>query len=252
MAKKSFFVQGVGSGVMAGADGTAMPLFEMQDMGIEISTSMENVFGGDGMFPLYNFVKEKSAQFTFTNATFDMDMLKYAQGATMGSAGDIVGFDSITITAGAGTLSITTGVDVNSVIVVGDDGTKYSKVGATPATGQFTVTNLGVMTFATADNGKVVKVSYIASATGSGIESADILTTSVPGFVEIRHRSLPIEQPDGSKVEIHTRIFKARCDGKINIDFKRGTAFAPKLTFQSLDPQRSDKKFVSMVRRNVS
>lgn len=251
MAKKNFFVNGVGTGYLIAKDGTLLPLMDMQDMTIEINSTMEQVYGGDALFAIYTYIKEKSAQFTFTNASFSLDMLKISQGATINTGGEVFGDDNILVTAGAGTLTAASGVDVSSVVVVEDvTGKVYSKVASSPSTGQFTVTTGGVMGFATADNGKELKVSYIF--TDATAETADILTTSVPGFVELRHKSQPIEQPDGSKVEIHTRVFKARSDGKINIDFKRGNAYAPKMSFVSVDPQRNDKRFVSVVQRNVA
>jgi len=245
MAKKTYFINGVGSGYLLGSDGSLLPLMEMQDMTIDISSTMEQIYGGDGLFALSTFVKEKSASFTFTNAAFSLDMLKVGQGATVSEGGEVFGRDEITIAGGSGSLTVTSKVDVSSVIVVDEYGKPFSKVESNPAAGQFAVTTGGVLTFASQDNGKIVNVRYIY--TDKDAETASILTTSVPGFVELQHISAPLEQPDGEVIEVHTRVFKARSDGKIQIDFKRGAAFAPKMTFQSLDPQRKDKGFVSIV-----
>jgi hypothetical protein len=57
---------------------------------------------------------------------------------------------------------------------------------------------------------------------------------------------------DGSKYVVHTRIYKARCDGSLEVSYARGTASAPKLKFSSLDPQRADKKFCSFTLEKVA
>lgn len=248
MSKKSFFLNGVGNGYLLGNDGSLLPLMEMQDMTIEISSTMEQIYGGDGLFALSSFVKEKSTSFTFTNATFSLDMLKVGQGATISQGGEVFGNDTIVVTKGTGSLSVTANIDVASVVAV-CDGVPLSRVVSNPSQGEFSVTTGGVLTFADKEEGKVVDVRYIYF--DNNAETADILTTSVPGFVELHHKSSPLEQPDGTVIEVHTRIFKARSDGKIQIDFKRGTAFAPKMTFQSVDPRREDKKFVSIVFKNL-
>ena len=75
------------------------------------------------------------------------------------------------------------------------------------------------------------------------------MTDSVPGYVELRHVSNVTEIPDGKggtkKVRLYTRVYKARCDGGFNLEQTRDGATAPEVTFTSVDPERSDKRFVS-------
>lgn len=244
-AMDRYYIPGTGRAMLINTDGTVTPLGELQDMTVEISATMENVYGGDSMFPVFSFIKEKSAQFTFTHASFGLDFLKIAQGATINTGAELFKDETVTVANGSANLSVTSGVITSSVIVVDlGTGTPLKRVTGTPMGNEFSVTTGGVLTFNSASNGKSYLVSY--SYTSANAYSADILTTSVPGFVELYHTSGILEQPNGKKIRVYTHIYKARCDGKLNIDFKRGTAYAPKLTFQSLDPQRGDNKFVSV------
>lgn len=254
-ANTELVIQGVGSANLIGTDGTKTPIGKLQDMSVEISTTMEKVYGGDSIFNFFEFVKEKSMTFTFTSAVFNMNLLKLSQGSTS-SAGELYKDEVITVdgTAKTGVLAITTGVTPADIIVSkSSDGTVFKYMtGTVPVAGFFTFdAATSTLKFAAADitGNTDFDVSY--AYTKAGLVSEDILTTSVPGFVELRHTSNPTLMPDGNTYILHTRVYKARCDGKLNVNHKRGAAESPKLTFSSLDPQRADKKFCSFTMEQV-
>lgn len=247
-------LEGVGSAYLVGTDGTVSPLGKLQDMQISITTSTEKVYGGDSIFNFYEFIKDKSCSFSFTNATFNLNMVQMSQGSTS-TVGELYGSETVTIAAKAATLAITSNVST----VVGDTsvvdvatGLPLTQVTATPTENQFTISSAGALAFGgTPSDGAQYLVNYVYTvATGS--TGTDILTTSVPGFVELRHVSKAIKMPDGHTYRVHTRVYRARCDGKLDVDFKRGSASAPKLDFSSLDPERADKKFLSFTIETVA
>jgi len=255
VAIQRYVVHGVGSGYLINSDGSFSPFMEMEDMSISINTTVDNVFGGDGLLPIMQFVKEKTAQFTFTSATFGLDMLAISQGVavTAGGGASVFTDEIVTPATGSAQLTITTGVDITSVSAVDTTpvtGSVLTKVTGVPAAGQYAVLATGAMTFNTAQNGKAIEVNYCYSDATSN--SVDVLTTSVPGFVELRHKSNIIDDGIGGQYVLYSRIYRARSDGKINVDMKRAAAYAPKMTFESLDPQRSDKKFASFVMKKVN
>ena len=247
-------LEGVGSAYMIGTDGSISPLGKLEDMQISISTTTEKVYGGDSIFNFYEFIKEKTCGFTFTNATFNLNMIQLSQGSS-DAVGECYGSDIVTSATHTAQLTVTSGISTkagDTSIIDNTTGLPLTVVtGAPTKATEVQISASGVVTFYTsvADGGSYT-ISYVY--TKSGTVGTDILTTSVPGFVELRHISKTITMPSGVKYRVHTRIYKARCDGKLDIDFKRSAASAPKLTFTSLDPQRADKKFCSFTIEEVA
>ena len=248
-------LEGVGSANLINPDGTLTPLGVLQDMTISITTSTEKVYGGDSIFNFYEFVKEKTCTFEFTNATMNLGMIQLSQGTAI-SVGECYGNDVVTCNTLSAQLSQTANVTQNMseiTIVNNVTGAKLTPVVGTPASAtEVKISAAGVVSFYTGvADGTSFTVSYVYRPI-TGTTGTDILTTSIPGFVELRHVSksiiMPVsaQNPTGGTYRVHTRIYRARCDGAMNIDYKRGTASAPKLKFASLDPQRTDKKFCSI------
>jgi hypothetical protein len=218
-------------------------------MTIEITSTIEDVFGGDSLFPIFNFIKEKGANFKFTNACFDLDVVAASQGVAATTGGVALGHETVTIASHAATLSVTSGIDVDSVMVLNGD-TVLTKVDSlSDTTNSFTVTAAGVLTFSNDVTGSVT-VDYIYSVTDG--TTVNVLTNSVPGYVQLRHESFPTDLPNGKKAVLTTVVYKARCEGSLSLDYSRGEAVAPELSFKSVDPGRADHKFVSYSLRYVN
>jgi hypothetical protein len=248
-------LEGVGSAMLIGNDGTLTPLGTIQDMSIAIATTTEKVYGGDSIFNFYEFIKEKTCTFEFTNAVLNLGMIQLSQGTSL-STGECYGSDVVTCNTLSAQLSQPAGITtiMNEITVVDNaTGLKLTPVVDIPASAtEVKISALGVVTFFTgATDGAQFTVSYVYRPV-TRTSGTDILTTSIPGFVELRHVSktiiMPIsaQNPTGGTYRVHTRVYRARCDGAMTIDYKRGTASAPKLKFASLDPQRADKKFCSI------
>lgn len=246
---KNLVLYGVGTAYMLSADGTVQAkLGSLQNMTIEITSTIEDVFGGDSLFPIFNFIKEKGANFKFTNACFDLDVMAASQGVSATSGGVAIKREEVTITSHSAQLSVTSGVDTSSVMVM-KDGVALNKVDSVASgTNGFTVTAAGALSF-TNDVTGTVTVDYLHSVTDG--TTVDVLTNSVPGYVQLRHESFPTELPNGRKAVLTTVVYKARCEGSLSLDYSRGEAVAPELSFKSVDPGRSDHKFVSYSLRYV-
>lgn len=242
---KSLVLHGIGEAFLLSADGTiATRLTKMQNMTIELSSESEDVYGGDSLFPIFNFITSKSANFKFTNAVFDMDVLAATQGTTVTAGGEINGAENVTVKTSAAQLTITENIDVTSVYAVKADGTVLTRADDASGTNEFTVTEAGAMTFSSdITNDTVVSVSYVYT-TDNG-STVHVNTDSVPGYVELRHTSMPIKLKDGRTVQLNTRVYKAVCEGGISLEYTRDGAVAPEVTFKSVDPERPDKKFIS-------
>lgn len=241
----SLVLHGVGEAVLLDQNGKASAtLMRLQNMTIEITSEIEDVYGGDSLFPFFNYIKSKSASFKFKDATFNLNVLAATQGTEVVDGAEAFGSETLTVTGGKATLSVTAGVQPESVVVVhGNTTLKYTT--DTVETGTFSVTEAGALTFFAediADNEKVY-VSYVYDV-ADGL-ATHIKTTDIPGYVELRHISNPTELKDGTIVQVHTRVYKARCDGGFSLEQTRDGATAPEVTFKSVDPERQDKRFVS-------
>lgn len=236
-------LHGVGEAFMLSADGKVTArLSKLQSMSIEVSAETEDVYGGDSLFAIYNYIKSKSATFKFKNAVFDMGVLATTQGSEELEGGEVNKVETVQIKAQKGTLSVTSGVDVDSVVVIAN-GKALTKVATPTTTDQFAVTEAGALSFGTGFTETSVEVSYVYKiADGTTV---NVLTNDVPGFVELRHTSAPVKLPDGRTVQLHTRVYKAVCDGGFNLEYTRDGAVAPEVTFKSVDPERADKRFVT-------
>lgn len=242
---QNLVLHGVGQAYLLGADGkVTTKLGSLQTMDIEISSTNTDVYGGDSLFPIFNFIKEKSATFKFKNACFDLNVVAAANGVSVATGGVAFGHEEFTMSSATYTLAVTTGVDVDSVVLTTADGTVLTKVAASPtATNTYMVSDKGVVTVSTGLQAASLICDYVYTSENGA--TVDVLTTSVPGYVELRHTSFPVEMNNGKKAVLSTRIYKARCDGALKLDYSRGEAVAPELTFKSVDPKRTDKKFVS-------
>lgn len=240
---ENLVLAGVGEAFLLDAEGKVTArLSKLQSMSIEVTSESEDVYGGDSLFPFYNFIKSKSATFKFKNAVFDMNVLAMTQGADLEEGAEINALEDVKVSTHAGKLTQTTGVEVDSVVVI-SNGKTLKRVEGTPNADEFKVDTNGALTFNTAFENGTVTVSYVyKNAKGA---SVNVLTNSVPGYVELRHTSQPMKMKDGTVKRVHTRVYKAICDGGFNLEYTRDGAVAPEVTFKSVDPERSDKRFVS-------
>lgn len=228
---ESFFVEGSGHAVVRGENGK-VGLMHLQDISIDLSSKMEDIFGGEGNFALYTYQTEKGVKITAKNASMSMDLVEVSQGV---SAEKVVTlFDTAKITIGtAGEVAVTEATADPASFMVTVDG---SVLNVTVADGKATVDK--------ANAGKAAEVFYRYTKSEDAV-GASVLTTSVPGYVEFYHVSKPLKQKNGRIVKIYTTIYKARCDGSLKLDFKNKSAFAQELVFNAVDPEREDQKFVS-------
>ena len=247
---KNLVLYGIGTAYILGSDGKVQAkLGSLQNMTIEITSTIEDVFGGDGLFPIFNFIKEKGANFKFTNACFDLDVVAASQGVAATAGGVALGHEEVEIKSNKAQLSISKDIDIDSVMVIVNDETLTKVDTLTSKTKAFTVASTGALQFSSDIATGTAIVDYIYAVTDGS--TVDVLTTSVPGYVQLRHESFPTELPNGRKAVLTTIVYKARCEGGLSLDYTRGEAVAPELSFKSVDPGRVDKKFVSYSLRYV-
>lgn len=257
---KPFVLNGVGKAYVASTvngKSQLVPLGTLQDIKISFSGSTDKVYGGDGLAPIYIINKDQDVTVTASEARFSLEHLNLVRGAAMADTGALV-FDSdaqlVTGTSFTVPGKLTTIVPEQTSAIVSDDdkGETNAKTlvytAGTPKAGQFTITAAGEVTLGEALTDKYLSVSGVYTGDGT---SAAITTASLPSFVTIRHKSMPIEMDDGTKVVIHTIIYKARSTGKLDVDFKRQAAATSDLEFEVFDSGRKDGVVVQMTQEII-
>lgn len=244
-------LHGVGKGLVVYQDGSTVPFTNAQSVSIEISSTDEDVYGGDGLFPIFSFIKEKGGSLKITNATTSIKHLEVTQGAevTTTEAKALMVSDVKTPASGTCTLSKTAGIDVSTVTCVKQaTGEALTRVETDPAEGQFSVTEAGVVKV---NDGVTEALDFSYCYTSNKAISAKLATNAIPGVVEYRHH-LVTEDVNGKKYNVFFRVYQAKCSGSFQFNMERGTASAPSLEFKLLDPKREDNAFLDYTIEEVA
>lgn len=163
------------------ADGTAIAnptpviLGTMQDVSLDLSVEMKSLYGSK-RYPIAvgqgKGKTEIKAKYAEINGGILGDLF-FGKAATTGiKAAKFDEANTIPATPGPYTITIappSSGTFVADMGVVDSTGTQYTRVASAPSTGQYSVnTGTGVYTFAAADQGKAIKISYEYSAAAGG------------------------------------------------------------------------------------
>lgn len=234
-----------------------VPFGTLQDIKFSFSGSTDKVYGGDSLAAIYVINKDQDITVTASEARFNLEHLNLVRGAKMDDTGLLV-FDTepqlVTGTTYTVPGNLTTIVPEQTGVILSDDDKGEINAKAltytvgTPKAGQFTITTDGKITLGEALTDQYLSVSGLYQ--GDGV-SASITTASLPSYITIRHKSMPMLQDDGSKVIIHTIIYKARSTGKLDVDFKRQAASTSDLEFEVLDSGRRDGAIIRMTQEII-
>ena len=261
---KKYVLNGVGTAylkVVKDGKTTMVKLGTMQDMKLSFNGSSEKIYGGDTLSPIYIINKDTSTTASFTEAQFGLEYLQLTNGADIKTGGTLIFNVEPTLIASGTTFtvpgSLTNIIPEETIAYLSDDaeGTvnvtylEYVSSATGLTEGQFSITAAGVVTLGDTVTNKYLALNGLYTDTTS--QSATVGTASIPGFVTIRHTSMPVEMSDGKKVILHTVIYKARSSGKLDIDQKRQAAATPQLEFEVFDSGRTDGVVVQITKQLV-
>jgi len=236
-----------------------IPLGTLQSMKLAFSGSLDKVYGGDSLVPIYLIDKDQTVNLSFTEAQFDLEWLQFSNGAVMSNNGQLISSTAPTLIASGTTFTVpgtlSTIVPSSAIVLLSSDPlgtinvTSLSYTSGVPTAGQFAITAAGVITLGTSVTNQYISVNCIYTDTVS--RTATVTTASVPGFISIRHTSKLIPNGDGTNCQIHTQIFKAKATGKLDVSQERQKASAPVLEFEVFyDQTRTDGSIISMTQVN--
>lgn len=248
---KKMIIKGVGTMLAKRVteDGTeVITLGTLQDLRISFNVEIEDIFGGDSLFPIDNFVKSKSIEITATDAKFDLNALQLMLGSNVREDVDdtlwVLNEMHTVPESGKVKLNFATSLAPNPEISVRVRDTNkllievpYSTT-ETPTAGTFMVSPSGELIFDVSLAGSDVIVNYKRTAK---VDIADILADEVPFPVRVIHHGSFL-QKDGTYRGIETELYACRARGTFTINAQRATASASEISLIVIDPERPDGK----------
>lgn len=205
---------------------------DMQDLSIESTYSAEDITGGNKMFPIASFPKDKALNISATNATFNWNMLEYLEGSEIKTE-DVVMADMMEVKIPAnGVVTLEHTPIENSVLVMGFE------AGEEPAANVFKVEDKTV-TFVANDAGKLANIFYQYNGSEKAISYGVTQKTMAKPF--IFDYTFPVHDEDTQITHYATlSVYKAKCTSGFSLDAAHQTAVTQKFEASAQDAQRLD------------
>lgn len=259
MANKKMIINGVGKlltkRICPDGEKELLVLGTLQDLKIDMSVEMEDVFGGDSMFAIDTIITSKAISITGTDAKFDLNAVSLMMGSAIenGAGNAWVLDEKQQVQAGKTVVlkypvsdlqmphemapedSVTLRLEKNNRVIPKADYT----VTTTGGTTTITITSSGVVA------GDAVGVNYQRKITNMSM--ANILSDEVPFPVHVIHQG-SFQQKDGTKQAIETELYACRAKGTFSINAQRATASTSAIELQVIDPERPDGRIGSVKR----
>lgn len=235
-------IYGVGQAIFEpfnSGDGGILALAKLKDVNISSTYTMEDVTGGNAMFPLASFPKDKAVKVSATNSLFEKGLLAYQEGfTTAATADDMTEVQEFLIPVGASAVLIHEAV-TDSVRIP-----NFAAVLVAPTvTGTYqvtTATGVTTLTFFSGDVGDLVQVIY--DYTGEvGVVTYQAFETSMQKPFKFTYVFDIYDDNNTVVAKGNLKIHKALMSAGVSFDFAHQTAYAQKLEFDAKDPQRLDK-----------
>jgi hypothetical protein len=209
---------------------------------IQGSATLEPVTGGRSLFPRRKILTDRALTFSMEDCEMDFRYLSMTQGEDI-----VVGVanawafgedEQYTIpSATAYTVTLKHIPLAGTLAVLFDDGKIGDPVAIAPAaTLEFQVT-AAVVTFNAV-------YQYAGGATSSKVST---LSTSLPKAVKIIHKQTTYNSDNVVTGTQYVELFKVQPSPEFEEAYAEKQAYAPKLTFELIDPQRADKKIMDHI-----
>lgn len=262
---KKMIIKGVGYLIARDPNsGELLTLANLQNLRIDMTVELEDIFGGDGYFPIDTLVRSKSINVQATDAKFDLNVVRLMMGSEITAETEVDAKDSFvhvvneqkdlpfstgTPTEFKYTLDFGTDLfdDDVSVRVVGSN--KYlKKVSGAPADGtEFSLDKAtGEITVMVDPSISGMNLSFNYKRK-TKVDLVALLANEVPFPVSVVHHG-SFQQKDGKYQGIETELYMCRARGSLNFDFARATAAVSQITLTILDPERADGRLGTIKR----
>lgn len=225
LLNKGLLLHGIGAGVLKSVTGKIAEMTTSQSMNMNITATTEDVYGGDGLFPLYTYISKKEGTVEITNAEFKLSQIQAAQGTRITASGNKRNYRVLITKDDKQLLKDGVLTDVETIAVIGPDGNDASAA--------VTVTDTGAVTFGAAAVAGEYAVWF--KATDANSVKAEMLKNAMPEVATFNWM-FTTEDSEGNKYQIDIYARRVRADGELKIETARDKAATPSLKIKILDP----------------
>lgn len=226
-------LHGIGKGVFETVSGKVLECSTSQSMKLNVTTSSEDVYAGDSLFPTYTYITQKEGTVEIQNADFKLSQLDLAQGTNTSTTGNKRSYR--VIIKGTSTKLMDDGLSgVEVIAMIAPDGTKV-KVATEAADDVVSITNTGVVAFGgnlTPQDGEYIV--YFKADDANAVR-AEMLKNAMPEVATFNWM-FTTEDSAGNKYQIDLYARRVRSNGEFSIETARDSASTPTLTVNILDP----------------
>jgi len=210
----------------------------------KVAFGSDPLYGGNSLYPHDYIDKDRTGSLEIATTRYQYGLDAAALGATV-TTGTTVTMAAIGEKATVPATSTYTVTLANAATAVGTTvKVYYADTGvlltqdATPASGKYSIAT-GVLTFAAADASKALKIDYTYTSTTGDLIA--VLTDSTAPVVKITLAN-EFKNQDGVTTREAIFVHKCKASGDLSHEENRGKAGTPKLTFDLMDPERTDKQ----------
>ncbi len=224
LLNKGLLLHGIGAGVLKSVTNKIAEMTTSQSMKMDITATTEDVYGGDGLFPLYTYISKKEGNVEITNAEFKLSQVQIAQGTKITTGGKR-NYRVLLTKASKNLIDGASLTGVETIAVIDPDGNDASK--------NVTVTETGGVTFG--EGAAEGEYAVWFKATDANSVRAEMLKNAMPEVATFNWM-FTTEDSEGNKYQIDIYARRVRADGELKIETERDKATAPSLKIKILDP----------------
>lgn len=255
MANMSNFVNtpillhGIGKGVFKTVSGKVLECSTAQSMKLNVTTSTEDVYAGDSLFPMYTYISSKEGSIEIQNADFKLSQLSMAQGSKVTTKNN-KRCNRVFITKDSTKISEDALTGVNVIAMIAPDGSNVD-VATTAGDNVISVTDTGIVAFGAsvaAQEGEYIVYYY---ADEENAVSAEMLKNAMPEVASFTWMFVS-EDSEGNRYQIDIFARRTRSNGEFAIETARDSASTPTLTVKILDPGDGKDDFAKITITKLS
>lgn len=223
-------LKGVGTSLIKDkTTGKVLIIDKSQKLSVNHQTDKEDVFGGDGLSPIYTFAKQSTTEITLTNATFKASQLQMMSSSKVTTEG-VQARKLVEITKNTTKLGDNlTNVKVVLALFNGEP-IEVTQTGTTAPENGVDISTTGEIKFGVSTKDGSYHIMYMVDA--EGVKTV-VLGDSLPNFCEV-YLNFESESIKGMRYLINIYIPHARCDGNITIESSRDSASTPEIKYTAL------------------
>lgn len=230
---QELLLRGIGKGYLKTVTNKFVEITSGQNLKLDVSATLEDVYGGDGLFPKYTFISKKEGTIEIDAADFKASQLGISQGVAYTTT-STKKLNRVIVTKASTTLGTgLTGV-TGLVVMSSDTGSTINAVQTgTASVGGVKIDATGAITWDTTVPAGEYIVWFKSDSTNA--VQASMLKNAMPEISEFNWMFFP-EDENGNKYQIDIYARRVRSDGKLAIDTGRDKASVPKMNVRILDP----------------